>query len=298
MQLTGLHILLTYQCTLECDHCFAWGSPWQSGTMTLPQIEQVLLQAKETQTVEWIYFEGGEPFLYYVTMLNSARKAARMGFKVGLVTNSYWATSPEDAIAWLQPFQGIVQDLSISSDLYHYDKKLSQQAMNAQSAAQELDIPLGIISIAPTEDTGVARSTGQLPFGESKVMFRGRAVNKLAHHADTRPWYSFDLCPEEDLLDPGRIHLDPMGNLHICQGISLGNLFDKPLKEICESYDPKEHPITGPLIEGGPAELARRYSVSHAPDYADACHLCYETRTSLRQRFPELLLPDQMYGVF
>jgi hypothetical protein len=185
-----------------------------------------------------------------------------------------------------------------AGDLYHYDKKLSQQAMNAQSAAQELDIPLGIISIAPTEDTGVALSTGQLPFGESKVMFRGRAVNKLAHHADTRPWYSFDLCPEEDLLDPGRIHLDPMGNLHICQGISLGNLFDKPLKEICESYDPKEHPITGPLIEGGPAELARRYSVSHAPDYADACHLCYETRTSLRQRFPELLLPDQMYGVF
>jgi molybdenum cofactor biosynthesis enzyme MoaA len=38
MRLTGLHLLLTYQCTLECGHCFTWGSPWQSGTMTLQDI--------------------------------------------------------------------------------------------------------------------------------------------------------------------------------------------------------------------------------------------------------------------
>jgi hypothetical protein len=35
----------------------------------------------------------------------------------------------------------------------------------------------------------------------------------------------------------------------------------------------------------------------HAASYADACHLCYEARRSLRERFPEVLLPDQMYGV-
>ena len=26
MELTSLHILLTYQCTCECEHCFVWGS--------------------------------------------------------------------------------------------------------------------------------------------------------------------------------------------------------------------------------------------------------------------------------
>ena len=34
MKLSGLHLLLTCQCTFECDHCFVWGSPWQSGVMT------------------------------------------------------------------------------------------------------------------------------------------------------------------------------------------------------------------------------------------------------------------------
>ncbi len=47
MKLEGLHILLTYQCTYECEHCFVWGSPWQTGALRLGQINQILEQAKE-----------------------------------------------------------------------------------------------------------------------------------------------------------------------------------------------------------------------------------------------------------
>ena len=61
MKLEGLHILLTYQCTYECDHCFVWGSPRQTGTLTLEQIENILLQAKDAGVAS-IYFEGGNPF--------------------------------------------------------------------------------------------------------------------------------------------------------------------------------------------------------------------------------------------
>ena len=74
MKLSGLHILLTYQCTYECDHCFVWGSPWQSGTLTLEQVRDILRQAREAN-VEWIYFEGGEPFLYYPLLRRGVRRA-------------------------------------------------------------------------------------------------------------------------------------------------------------------------------------------------------------------------------
>ena len=135
MKLSGLHLLLTYQCTLECDHCFVWGSPWQSGTMTLQKIEQILQQARDLGTVEWIYFEGGEPFLYYAVLLKGVQMAAEMGFQVGVVSNSYWATAEQDAREWLRPFAGLIQDLSVSSDLFHWSEKLSQQAKNARAAA-------------------------------------------------------------------------------------------------------------------------------------------------------------------
>ncbi len=297
MHLTGLHLLLTYRCTFECDHCFAWGSPWQSGTMTIDVIRRILQQGKELGTVTTIYFEGGEPFLYYATMLSGMRMAAEMGFQAGIVSNAYWATSEEDALAWLQPLAGLVHNLTISSDLFHYSETLSRQEQNARAAAERLGISLGVISIARPDRPPRPAGIGQLPTGESGVMYRGRAVVKLAQLAGRQAWDSCITCPHERLADPGRVHVDPFGNLHICQGLVLGNMLHTPLREICAAYDAHAHPIIGPLLAGGPAELVRRYGLPHAEAYADACHLCDEARRALRPQFPDILTPDQMYGV-
>jgi len=265
--------------------------------MTLQNVRHILQQAEDLGAIRWIYFEGGEPFLYYAILLKGIQEAASMGFRVGIVSNGYWATAVEDALEWLQPFVGLVQDLSISSDLYHWSEELSQHAKNASVAAEQLGIPVGIISIAQPEAMNAASAVGQLPVGETAVMYRGRAAEKLVARAARWPWEQFTECPYEDLREPGRLHVDPFGNLHICQGISLGNLFHRPLREICEAYDPDSHPILGPLLEGGPVELVQRYGLPHEESYADACHLCDEARRALRRRFPEILVPDQMYGV-
>lgn len=297
MRLSGLHLLLTHQCTLECDHCFVWGSPWQSGTMKLRDVRCILQQAQELGSIEWIYFEGGEPFLYYPILVKGVEEAARAGFKVGLVTNGYWATDEESALEWLKPMAGWVQDLAVSSDLYHWDKTLSEKARIASAVAAQLGIPLGVISIARPEESEGCGAEGQLPSGKSGIMYRGRAAQKLAGQAPQHPWARFGECPYENLRDPGRVHIDPAGNLHVCQGISLGSLFHVPLSEIVAQYDPDSHPIVGPLLAGGPAELVKVYEVPHSECYADACHLCYEARLALRDRFPEILTPDQVYGI-
>ncbi|UCE03258.1 MAG: hypothetical protein JSW67_03460, partial [Candidatus Latescibacterota bacterium] len=274
------------------------GSPWQQGTMTLRQIDRILQQAKELGTIRWIYFEGGEPFLYHAILHRGARMAAQKRFQVGVVSNAYWATESEDALEWLRPFAGLIQDLSLSCDIYHGDEESNRRVRNARWAAEKLRIPLAAISIAQPGATRVAPVSGQLPAGESPVVYRGRAVEKLAPRAAGGDWSEFTSCPCEDLRNPGRVHVDPFGNVHICQGISIGNLFRKSLKTICAEYDPDAHPVTGPILEGGPAALARRYDLPHADTYADACHLCYAMRASLRSRFPEILTPDGMFGVF
>ena len=290
MNLSGLHLLLTLQCNYECDHCFVWGGPGQTSTMRLSTIRELLRQASDLGTVEWIYFEGGEPFLYYPILVRGVAEAARAGFRVGMVSNAYWATHVLDAREWLAPFAGKVQDLALSSDLYHGEDRLSQQVEAAREAAQQLSIPVGLISVAQP-------ASGQLPEGESRLMFRGRAAVKLAGRVAGQSWERLVECPYEDLREPGRVHVDPLGDVHICQGISLGNIFQASLKEICQAYDPDSHPVTGPLLAGGPRELDRRYGVGHKERYADACHMCYETRLALRSRFPGVLVPDAMYGV-
>ncbi len=295
MKLSGLHLLLTYQCTFECDHCFVWGSPRQSGVMSLATIRLILEQASQMETVRTICFEGGEPFLYYATLLQGVHEAAARGFQVGIVTNTFWATSEEDALAALKPMAGLVQSLTLSSDLFHFNEYLSRQAQNAQLAASQLGISTSLISIAKPEVVDALAGTGQIPAGESGVMYRGRAALKLAGRVHQQPWELFDRCPHENLANPGRVHLDPFGFVHICQGISIGNFLQTPLREIAERYEPTTHPITAPLLAGGPAGLARAYQLSPCETYADACHLCYGMRCSLRGQFPEILAPQSMY---
>jgi len=295
MSLSGLHILLTYRCIFRCDHCFVWGSPDQQGVFTRAAIHQVLDQARTLGTIEWVFFEGGEPFLYYPILVDGVQAAAARGFHVGVVTNGYWGTTADDARAWLEPLAGRLESLSASTDELHYGKRVSAESQHILEACRALSIPADLIVCDLPEGVGQPARRGAMVEGGS-IMYRGRAAETLAAKVPPIPWESFNECPHEDLEDPGRVHLDPMGNLHLCQGLVMGNLFERPLSEIVQSYRPKEHPVVGPLVRGGPAELVRRYDVPHADGYADACHLCFAARRSLRTRFPAELAPDPMYG--
>ena len=296
MPLSGLHLLLTYECNFECDHCFVWGGPDRNGTMTPETIEHILQQAKQAASIEWIYFEGGEPFLHYALLRFGVQSAHQQGFRVGIVTNAYWAASDDEAREWLRPFVGVVEDLSISDDDYHGSGDDPQPTRIARRAAEQLGIPVDFITVAEPEAADVPGAPGHMPAGESAVLFRGRAASKLASRVALKPWVQFSRCPWEDLRQPERMHVDAFGNLHVCQGISIGNLLERPLKEIMRDYQPDSHPIIGPLLAGGPAEIVERYGLPHQDGYADACHLCYLARCELRARFPQVLTPGQMYG--
>jgi len=296
MNLTGLHLLLSYKCTHECDHCFVWGSPFAAGTMTLAQIREITRQALELGTVRRLYLEGGEPFLFFPIMVKAVEEARRQGFEVGIVSNAYWATAEEDALEWLRPLAAAgVSSVDLSSDLFHGDTDEQSQTPEARFGS-EAATALGIASGTMAVETPVGSECYPRRAGGT-LMFRGRAVAKLLGGVSRQPWQGFTKCPHEELQDPSRVHVDASGYLHLCQGITMGNLFQQPLAELVATYDPRTHPIVGPLLEGGPAELVRRYDLPHEEAYADSCHLCYRAREALRPRFPEVLAPDQMYGV-
>ena len=136
--LSGLHLLLTYECNFECDHCFVWGGPDQAGTMSAATVERILQEADRLGTIEWIYFEGGEPFLHYELLCSGVERARQKGFRVGIVTNAFWASSEEEATSRLRPLAGLVDDLSISEDLYHGSDEDPPTTRLARRAAGEL----------------------------------------------------------------------------------------------------------------------------------------------------------------
>ncbi|MBE0432593.1 radical SAM protein [candidate division WOR-3 bacterium] len=298
--LKGIHFLLTYMCNSECEHCFVYSSPKAKGTFTLRQIKEIISEAAKIGTVEWIHFEGGEPFLFYPLMLEGIKIARSMGFKVGVVTNAYFATSMEDAELWLRPLLELgISDLSISDDLFHFDEEQDNLAKRAVVCARRLGMPVDSICIErPTIEKPVADKQGkEAPVIGGGVMFRGRAVEKLIEDLPGRPWHEYTECPHENLKEPERVHLDAYGYVHICQGLCMGNAWETPLSELAKKHDPLSHPICGPLIRGGPAALAKDFNIARDAEYVDACHFCHVLRLALIDRFPQYLAPRQVYGL-
>ena len=295
--LTGVHFLLTYKCIFECDHCFLYSGPSAEGTFTIENVRQALRQMKNVVSINSAYFEGGEPFLYYPLLIESARLAKSMGFDVGIVSNAYWATTFEDALIWLAPLADIgVADLSISDDSFHHEGVDESPAKIALRAARKLGIPSDSICIeAPKSVDESAGLGGKMVVG-GDVLFKGRAVDKLLGDLPRLKYTNFRDGPHENLKSPERVHLDPFGNIHICQGIVIGNINMIPLKEIMNGYHPEMHPIIGPLMSGGPAELARKYGFDISGGFVSHCHLCFEARRALMDEFPEYLTPKQVYG--
>jgi hypothetical protein len=298
--LSGVHILLSYACTFECDHCFLHCSPGAGGTFSFAQIKKLLEQTKQVESVKMIFFEGGEPFLFFPLLLHSAQLASSMGYDIGIVTNGYWATTEADAELWLKPFSDLgITALSISEDDFHNPDGTESPASRALAAARKLGLPVGSICIEPPTirlPASDAKDKGE-PIVGGDVRFRGRAADKLTAGLPTRSWREFTKCPDEDLTSQSRVHIDAYGYVHICQGLCMGNIWQTPLKEMLDSYCPESHPVCGPLARGGPAALAEELSVDHEEKYVDACHFCYLVRRGLIEKFPEHLAPRQVFGL-
>lgn len=296
--LTGVHFILTYMCNFECDHCFLFCSPSSQGTFSLNQVNDVCDEMQQVGTIEWACFEGGEPFLYHPLLVESIRLATQKGFKTAIETNTYWATTHKDAELWLQPLKTAgLTVLEVSDDTFHHGEETDTPAKRAANAAKNIGLDVNSICIERPE---VGESEGQTkgkPIYLGGPKLRGRAIDKLAGGLPTTSSQNFTQCPFEDLRDPERVHVDPFGNVHLCQGLSMGNMWQTPFSKLVADYDPDAHPICGPILRGGPAQLAAEHNLQHEDEYVDACHMCSKMCLHLIDKFPQYLAPRQVYGL-
>lgn len=267
--------------------------------MSLEMAKDAISQSAELGSVRQVWFEGGEPFLYYPILLELARFAAQRRLRTGIVTNGYFAVSEEDARVWLEPLQHAgLKELSVSDDSFHSEEfPRSASVRHLVAVADKLGIAADTICIDRPGSDGAVNAKGE-PIAGGTVRFRGRAADKLAMLREPDlPWDALSECPDEDWNDVGRLHLDPYGNLFSCQGILFGNLLKSSLIEVVANYSPEDHPIIEPIFHGGPAELVRKFNLPLQGLYHDACHLCYVARRELRERYPAELGPPNVYGV-
>lgn len=275
--------------------------------MTLSEVREYLAEAKKAGAT-WVWFFGGEPFLYFDLLASGIEYARQLGLRASTTSNAFWATSEELAVKRLSLLKERgLHWISFSAGPFHCEYVPLEHIRNAISAAQALDILGGVCNcyFVEREGNAVVRRSREISARLSEyemnlqaVNFTGTAAEVLAQHAPKQPWTNYGECRK--LADSRHlIIIDPYGCVQpgACSGICIGNAREKKLSEIIKTYGPQGHPILKVVDEEGPAGLARM-AMSHGfkpTEYADECHLCYEARKVLLNHYPEHLGPAIWY---
>ncbi len=250
--LSNVGLMLTYKCTIACQHCIVKAGPDRKEEMTLMSAYDWLEQLKAYRNgfVCGISLTGGEPFYNLPQMINIANYAHKLGFIVSVVTNAIWATSKEEALRVLNMCSSI-QMISVSADVPHQKQISFENVKNAIWAAKKLGKLYNIAVATESEDCpdylhimdDILGITDKEFINTAIILPVGRAEKDVVEAK-----YKLTSKPAESACSMASFPvIFPNGNVIACIGppitlpefnpMYLGNLQKESLKEIFDSAE-------------------------------------------------------------
>ena len=83
------------RCNIRCSHCVAADETPHYQKMELKQAKEIVRDMAGAG-VSGISFTAGEPFIYFADLLELVDLCRELKIYTRVVTNSYWAKSPEE----------------------------------------------------------------------------------------------------------------------------------------------------------------------------------------------------------
>ena len=298
---TSMGLLLTYRCPAQCEFCYYNCGPEKSGLMSVENAiaawQGLICLAGEHAK---IHITGGEPFLYWehLQQLLIAADKLSLGPVDTIETNAYWAQNRTEIIERLGFLNSHnVRRLKISYDPFHAEfvdfdsvKLLYETACDFWGInrvlfrwQQYLKEPPQMGSLSDSQKLSLfLESHRQRP-----CRFTGRAAGRLAQELADKEveQISAENC-KKAFLNSKSVHIDPFGNVFngVCSGIIIGNINEKPLDKLWQTFNPTKKDFLNILFDNGPVGLLEKATKSGYKKrrlYSNKCHLC----TDLRQFF-------------
>lgn len=317
--LTGITWLTTYNCNLNCRHCF-FDSQGTEKYMDPELVDLVLKDFKHGDIMFWQHLSGGEIFLNE-TRLFDILSRIRKYFKksVGISTNAYWADTDDKAEEISRKLKKLgVTGIAVSSDEYHQEflsPEYPRRLINAL-VKEKLSIHSYVMGAVLQKDiegyeqtnqayhrlAASARNGLKIPLAPTKVRSIGKGSAINVPKKDNIPsGYCTDLSEclgTRSPFNPAMVWIDPYGNVMVCYGIIIGNVYRQSFNDIIAGYSENHNIITKIIAHNGPKglyELALEKGYKFDNGFYDECDLCYQSRSILQKDFPEILGPGECY---
>ena len=319
MKLTGITWITTYNCNLACDHCF-FETKGEKKYMNPDLVEDALSSLKNARHMFWQHLSGGEIFLdeeRLFQIIVNIRKYFKKD--IGLSTNAFWAKDYSTTLQKVNKLGKLgVTGIAISADHYHQEhmlttgpkilaKAVRQIGLNTHSYLMGARLNADVLNAAEINEhteaiTNEINLNLNLPlaFAVERSIGKGSRINspKKKEIPDGGCTELNTCLGERSPFNPAMVWIDPYGNVMICYGIKIGNLYKKSLKEIVEEYTPKKYSMINVLASKGPKglhQIAKEEGFNVASSFYDKCDICYQSRFKLRNNYFEEFGPDECY---
>lgn len=236
------------RCNIRCAHCVAAGEVVREQKMDLARAKEAICELAEAG-VTGISFTAGEPFIYFDDLLELVDLCRQWKIYSRIVTNSFWAKSPEKAIKkiFMLKESGVSQ-LRLSYSRWHQQHVSRQNVLNAAKGCKTLglDYFISFVTDFSKDDESYEQflRDNKLKFFPEPVIYAGRADSfgrreLFTDYQENRCAMNPYLAPNMDMYaccDAGS-HFDTtnfflLGNL---KNSSVDQLFKK--SENCPLYN-------------------------------------------------------------
>jgi len=321
MLLTGINWLVTYNCNAQCRHCF-FETRGQKKFMNPDLIDRVLKNFTLPKQMFWQHISGGELMLNPENLYEIIRRIRKYHQKdLGISTNGFWAVSPEKAQVVVRTLKELgVTGIAISADFFHQEfipidrpleaaRALVAAGLQTHSYAMETRVKEEInhsefINRESSKIADLLANELEIPKAPTSIrsIGKGSEINVPKKNGiPSGPCTDLSEClGQRSPFNPAMVWIDTYGNVMVCYGIILGNVHQTPFPAIIENYHSKVNPITERIASRGPIglyELAKENGLNLPDSYFDTCDLCYQSRSVLREIYPEILGPKECYPV-
>ncbi len=278
-----LNISLTERCNAACSMCCAESHPGRRDPdLDIHAAKGWLTDASNLEGIYGVCFIGGEPFLRFEALLSLATTCQDLGWPFSVVTNCFWARTPELAYETLLPLRNAgLSTVTMSTDQFHEPFVSPDRVDNALDACKRLEVRSNLNCVVAQGTWGLDHLRNRLKnFHYFDKVSEQRCLPVGFGKAETGILAN-EIPNTRCTLVISTLSLKSNGDLYACCGIGgftpplfLGNLHQELLAELIDRA--VRDPLILALAIHGPGYLKSLLVNTNETQsrYADNCHLC------------------------
>lgn len=313
MSIKRVEFMTTKRCNANCKHCSVPinSDPQENGYANIDVIKKCYTFLANNNSITSTMVYGGEPLLSIDHIVELFGIAAEYNIPtIDLITSGFltYKESKESVHTVVDKLnKSGVKRILLSVDAFHQERIPIEYVEWFLSRVVQLDFceillhPAWLISkennnsfnsrtqkildeLSSKYHVGISGGNFIIPSGSNKQHIgQFYAPNEI--HMDKK-------CGEIPYTNPldriTSLRILPNGNLNICRGMTIGNVFEQRIEDILKSYSPDHSYISSMLYYKGVQgiyELSKEYGATINPtEYYGTCDFCSDCISFLKAR--------------